>query len=50
MVKNIRSQIDEELMVAFFCGSMLGELLGTPNKDVVMVHYGDLELWLDEAH
>ena len=29
---------------------MVGELAETLNKEVVMVHCGDLELWVDKAH
>ena len=29
---------------------MVVELEDTLNKKVVMVHCGDLELWVDEAH
>ena len=38
------------LWLSLLCGLMVGELVGTLNKDFVMVHCGDLELWLDEAH
>ena len=32
------------------CGFMVGDLSVTLNKEFVMVHCGDLELWLEEAH
>ena len=31
-------------------GLMVVEFAGTMNKEVMMVHYGDLELWVEKAH
>ena len=31
------------------CVLMVGEMSETLNTDVLMVHYGDLELWVDKA-
>ena len=38
------------LWLHLICGLMVSELSGTTEKEVVMVYYGDLELWVDEAH
>ena len=37
------------LWLHLICGLMVDELAKTLNKEVVMVHWGDLELWLDKA-
>ena len=38
------------LCLHFICELIMGKLVGTLNKEVVMVHCGDLELWVDKAH
>ena len=38
------------LWLHLLCGLMVGALSGTPNKEVVMVHYGYIELWFYEVH
>ena len=48
-----RKQCGIKLMINLWlhllCGLMVGELADTLNKEVVMVHCGDLELWVDKA-
>ena len=36
------------LWLHLICGLVVGELAVTLNKEVVMVHFGDLELRVDE--
>ena len=36
------------LWLHFIFGLMVGELEGTLNKEVVMVHCGDLALWVEK--
>ena len=42
--------IDETIMLAFALWIDGGWVAGTLNKEVVMVYYGDLELWVGKAH
>ena len=42
--------IDETIMVVFSLWIDGGWVSGTLNKEVVMVHCDDLELWVGEAH
>ena len=37
------------LWLYFICGLMVDDLVETLNKEVVMVHCGDLELWVEKA-
>ena len=43
-------KVMRHLWLNFLCGLMVGELSGTLNKEVVILHCGDLELWVDKAH
>ena len=38
------------LCLHFLCGLIVGKLVGTLNKEVVMVHCDDPALWVDKAH
>ena len=48
-----RKQCGLELMIhlwlPFIFGLVVGELEDTLNKEVVMLHCGDLELWVNKA-
>ena len=37
------------LWLHLICGLMVGEFAEKLNKEAVIVHYSDLELWVDKA-
>ena len=43
-------ELMSHLWLYFLCGLMVGYLAGTLNKYFVVVHFGELELWVDEEH
>ena len=47
--KQCSIKLIRHLWLYLLCGLMVGELADTLNKDVVMLHYGDLELWVKNA-
>ena len=42
-------ELTRHLWLHLICVLIVGELAGTLNKEVVMVHCGDLELWVKNS-
>ena len=43
-------ELMRHLCLNFLCGLIVGKLVEKMNKEVVMVHCSDLELWVDKAY